>query len=99
MRAYGRVPVSRSARGLIHNRCGSIHRTLSAAQEIVEERVRRGARLAAVKESGIVLDSGAVAQLAHHLDVESGALLDALGLEELALGRELCDLLLHLLLD
>ena len=39
----------------------------------------------------VVLDAGAVADLAHHLEVEARPLLEALGLEELVLRLELLE--------
>ena len=47
----------------------------------------------------IVLDPGAVAQLAHHLEVERRALAETGALERPALGLELPDALLHLDVD
>ena len=47
----------------------------------------------------VVLDAGAVAELAHHLEVERGALPEPGALEGPALGLELADALLHLGLD
>ena len=48
---------------------------------------------------GIVLDAVAVAQLLHHLQVEAGALLQALGLQEFALLPEPVQPLVQLRLD
>ena len=57
-------------------------------QEILREIVQQGgggrARRPAGDDPGIVLDTGAVAQLPHHLQVIPGALVNALGLNELA---------------
>ena len=47
----------------------------------------------------VVLDAGAVAELAHHLEVERRALAEPRGLERPALGLELADADLHLGLD
>ena len=76
--------------------------------EIVHQRHRRGAGCAPGDDAGVVLDAGAVPQLAHHLHVVARALLNALRLDELAvllevrlaLGQLALDLLrgaLHLL--
>jgi|GEM_PF-5218361 len=58
----------------------------------VEQSVRRRPGLATVEVARIVLDSVAVADLAHHLEVEVDALLEALGFQELVLGLETRDL-------
>ena len=67
--------------------------------EVVDERIGGLAGGAAVEVARVVLDARAVAHLLHHLEVVARALLDALGLDELALRLELLDLLLHLHLD
>ena len=68
-------------------------------REIIQQRCRGRARRPAGDDPGIVFDAGAVAQLPHHLQVIPGALLDALGLQQLALLGEFLDLLLHLCAD
>src|ERR1700722_18050580 len=52
--------------------------------EVVEQRVRRAARLAAVDVPRVVLDAGAAADLAHHLEVVGGPHPQPLRLEQLA---------------
>jgi hypothetical protein len=56
-------------------------------REVVEERRGRLPRLAAGEVARVVLDPGAVPDLAHHLEVEARPLLEALGLEQLVLRR------------
>ena len=51
--------------------------------EVVEQRPWPGARLAAREVAGIVLDSGAEAHFAHHLQVEGGALAQTSRFEDL----------------
>ena len=67
--------------------------------EVVEQRVRRRARRAAVEDARVVLDPVAEPELLHHLEVVLGALPDPVRLEHPALVVELLDLLLELLLD
>jgi len=69
------------------------------AREVVEQRPRPRAGLPARQVAGVILDARAEAELAHHLDVERGALAQALGLEHHAPGLELRGPLLRLLLD
>ena len=68
-------------------------------REVVEQRPRPGAGLAPREVARVVLDAGAVAELAHHLEVERRPLAEPGGLEHPALGLELADPLLHLDLD
>ena len=68
-------------------------------REVVEQRPRPRARLAPREVARVVLDARAEPELAHHLQVERGALAQPLGLERPALGLELADALLHLRLD
>ena len=67
--------------------------------EIVEQGEGRLAGGAAGQVAGVVLDARAVAELAQHLEVVEGALLDALGLDGHAPGLEMGDLLGELGLD
>ena len=67
--------------------------------EVVEQRVRRAARLAAVDVPRVVLDPGAAAHLAHHLDVVGGAHAQPLRLEQLAGALQLGEPLGQLGLD
>ena len=55
--------------------------------EVVDEAVRRLARLALVDVPRVVLDAAAEPDLLHHLEVEGGAHPQALGLEQLSLAR------------
>ena len=68
-------------------------------REVVEQGPRPAAGLAPGEVPGVVLDAGAVAELAHHLEVEDGALAEPGGLEDPALGLHLGGPLLHLGLD
>ena len=68
-------------------------------REVVEQRVRRRARRAAVEDARVVLDPVAEAELAHHLEVVLGALPDPVRLEHPALGLEQLHLLGELVLD
>ena len=68
-------------------------------REVVEQRPRPRAGLAPRQVARVVLDAGAVAELAHHLEVERRPLAEPRGLERPALGFELADPLLHLGLD
>jgi hypothetical protein len=52
--------------------------------QVVEQRRRRLARRAARQMARVVLDAVAVADLAHHLEVEHRALVQALRFEQLA---------------
>ena len=61
--------------------------------------MRRRAHRPPLDHPGVVLNAGAVAQLLHHLDVVHGALLDALGLDELALPLKEGHPLLQLPID
>ena len=67
--------------------------------EIFEQGRRRLAGLAAGEVARIVLDAGAGAGGFHHLEVEQGALLEALGFEEAAGAVELLQARGELLLD
>ena len=68
-------------------------------REVVEQRPRPAARLATRQVARVVLDAGAVAELAHHLEVERRALAEPGALEGSTLGLETGDPLLHLGLD
>ncbi len=65
-------------------------------REIVQQRCGGGAGRTAGQHGRVVLDALAHADLLQHLHVVVGALLDALGLQKLALLGEFSDLLLHL---
>ena len=67
--------------------------------EIVEQGVGRGAGVAAVDVSRVVLDAAAEPHLAQHLEVVAGAHAQAFGLEQLALGVEQRQTLVELFLD
>ncbi len=59
--------------------------------DILEERGRRLAGLAAREVARIILDAGTGAGRVHHLEIEGAALLQALGLQQLALRHELVE--------
>ena len=67
--------------------------------KVVQKRQGRGAHRPAGDDSGIVLNTGAVAQLPHHLHVVFRPLLDALGFHRFLLLLEEPHLLPHLFLD
>ena len=67
--------------------------------EVVEQAVGRRAAGAAVDVHRVVLDAGAGADLAHHLDVVRRAHPQPLGLQQLALPLERRELVLELELD
>ena len=67
--------------------------------DVFEEGRRRLARAAAGEVAGIVLDAGAGAGGLDHLDVEGGALLQPLRLEQLAVGDQPVEADLELVLD
>ena len=68
-------------------------------RKIIQQGVGGGTHRAALDHPGIVLNAGTVAQLLHHLNVVHGALLDALGLDELVFPLEEGHPLLHLFVD
>ena len=67
--------------------------------EVIQQGVWGRAHRPPLDHPGVVLDAGAVAQLLHHLDVVHGALLDPLGLDELAFPLEKGHALLQLPID
>ena len=67
--------------------------------EVVQKRIRRGASRAPVEVARIVLDARGVAELAHHLQVVLGALLEAVRLQDLALSFQFAQPYLELRLD
>ena len=67
--------------------------------EVVQQGVGRGTYRTPLDDPGVVLNAGAVAQFLHHLHVVHGTLLDALGLDELALLLKVGHPLLQLLVD
>ena len=58
-------------------------------RQVVEQRRRRLARRAPGQVPGVVLDAVAVSDLLDHLEIEHRPLVQAVGLEDLALGLEL----------
>jgi hypothetical protein len=64
--------------------------------DVFEEGRRRLARPAARQVAAVVLDAGAGAGGLDHLEVEGGALLQALGLQQLAVGDQPVEALLEL---
>ena len=77
------------AADLGHGLMGLVDETNEVVGEVVEQAVRPLAGLAAVEDSRVVLDPRAEPELAEHLHVVLGALAQAMGLEQLALGLEL----------
>ena len=67
--------------------------------EVVQQGVGGRTHRPPLNDPGIVLDTRAIAQLLHHLNVVHGALLDALGLHQLVLPLEEGHPLLQLLVD
>ena len=57
--------------------------------EVIDQRVRRAARRAAVEDPRVVLDPGGEAELLDHLEVVRGALAQPVRLQLLALGLQL----------
>ena len=76
-----------------------VHDEQPVRREVVEQRPRPRPRLARGEVAGVVLDAGAVADLAHHLQVEHRALAQSRALQVAALGLELPYPDLHLLVD
>jgi hypothetical protein len=68
-------------------------------RQVVVERRRRLAGLASREVARVVLDALAEAQLVEHFQVEAGALLDALALDQFLVGLEELDALAQLVLD
>ena len=64
---------------------GLVDEEEEVAREVVEERGGRLAGEAAGEVAGVVFDAVAVAYGLDHLEVEAGALVDALGLDEVRL--------------
>ena len=83
--------------------CGTVMRLVDHDQvvigEVVEQAVGRLARRASVDVPRVVLDSGAEADLLHHLEVERRAHAEPLRLEQLALALELLQALVELVAD
>ena len=92
------VPVVHCA-DLGHGHMALINDGQKVAREVVQKRVGRIPRLAAIKVAGIVFDPLAIADLPHHLDIVAGALRDALGFQEAVVRLELFNTLLQVLLD
>ena len=67
--------------------------------DVFEQGRRRLARLAAGEIARIVFDAGAGAGCLQHFEIELGALLQPLRLEQAARGVELVEALLQLVLD
>jgi hypothetical protein len=94
-----RVVAPVHAADLRHGDMALVHDQQRAFGQVFEERRRRLAGVTAGEVAGIVLDAFAGAGGLHHLDVEGGALVEALGLQQLALGLQLLQALLQLDLD
>src|SRR5215218_9541576 len=67
--------------------------------EVVQKRIRRGARRTSVEVAGVVLDARGVAELAHHLQIVLGALLEAVRFQDLALAFQFAQPPFELRLD
>ena len=78
---------------------GLVHEQQEVVGEVVQQGKGGAARLPSGEHPGVVLDALAEANLREHLHVVAGALLDALGLDELALLFEPGHPLLHLFLN
>ena len=76
-----------------------VHDEQPVRGKVVEQRPRARAGFAAREVARVVLDAGAVAELAHHLEVESGPLPESGGLKLATLGLQLADPDLHLVAD
>ena len=76
-----------------------VHKEDKILREVVQQRGGRGTRLPAGDDPAVILDAGAVAQLPHHLHIVPGALVDALGLNKLAVILEVGLALRQLPLD
>ena len=87
------------AADLGHGDVGLVDDEDEVFREVVEQAVGRRAAAAAVDVHRVVLDAGAGADLAHHLDVVGRAHPQPLRLEQLALALELGQLVLQLELD
>ena len=77
------------AADLRHRHVGLVDDEQEVLGEVVDQAVGRRARRPAVDVPGVVLDAGAEADLAHHLDVVGRAHAQPLRLEQLALPLEL----------
>ena len=58
-------------------------------RQVIEQRRRRLARPAPGQIAGIVFDAGAIAHFQHHFQIEQGALLQPLRLDQLVLIAQL----------
>ena len=93
------VVAAEHAADLRHGHVALVDEHERVVGQVLEQRRRRLAGLAAGEIARIVLDAGAGARRLHHLHVEDGALLQALGLQQLAGGVQLVEALLELALD
>ena len=87
------------AADLRHGDVGLVGEDQRVVGQVLEQRRRRLARLAAGEVARIVLDAGAGAGGLQHLQVEQGALLQPLRLQQAAGGVERVEPLLELALD
>ena len=97
----GLAPVVAAVHGadLRHGHVALVDEHQRVVGEVLEEGRRRLAGVAAGEVARIVLDAGAGAGGLHHLEVEDGALLQPLRLQQLAGGVQLVEALLQLGLD
>uniref|UniRef100_A0A0N5A6Y0 NAD-specific glutamate dehydrogenase n=1 Tax=Parastrongyloides trichosuri TaxID=131310 RepID=A0A0N5A6Y0_PARTI len=84
---------------LAHGDVALIHEQQGVVGDVFEEGRRRLARRAAGQPAAVVLDAGAGAGGLHHLQIETGALLQPLGLQQLAVLDHPVERLLQLGLD
>ena len=87
------------AANLRHGHMALIDEHQRIARQVVDQRRRRLARLAPGQVPRVVFDAFAEPDLAHHFEIEAGALLDSLRLDELHLRYEEFPLLCELELD
>ena len=68
-------------------------------REVVKQRIGRIAGIPPIEVAAVVFDAGAKADLAQHLDIITGALRDALGLQQQAFLFKVRDALVQITLD
>ena len=76
-----------------------VHHQQHVVREEVQQRVRRLARRAAAEPARVVLDAGAIADLAEHVEVVAAARLQPLRFEQLPFHLELFEAVVEFLLD
>ena len=68
-------------------------------REVVQQRKRRFAGLTAIKVAGVILDSAAIADFMHHLEVIMGALLETLCFQQPVVIAEILELDFQIVFD